>query len=125
MILNCKKFWISILIALLVFALACWIITALESSVSPHELTTSNMVVNRIRIFNYIRDHGALPQSLNQLSVADGKGSSTEDGWGRPIFYSVDTNGVVILESFGKDGKSKDIIESFPTKDANGRWLSN
>lgn len=133
MISHYRKLWISIVIVLSVLALATCIIAILDDfiRIPPHELTTTRMFFIQRRIFDYIREHGATPQNLEQLSKIDGYDNSTEDGWRRPILYSVDSNSVVTLKSFGADGrpggdgKSKDIVQSFFTKDANGKWLSD
>lgn len=97
--------------------------------VPPTGLTRTTMFVIEQRIFIYIHEHGQIPQNLGQLPNLDGFYNSIRDGWGNPILYFVDTNGVITLKSFGADGQpggigqSEDIIQSFPTKDSNGNWL--
>lgn len=135
-----QRIWNSgrlILIAFVLFLLApflmifsiFWAIAYFESTTTPEAETTSAMIVNELRIFEYIRGHGTFPKSLSELPVTDGKGDSTEDGWGRPIKYTVETNGLVTLLSLGSDGKpggsgqEADIVESFQTKDVKGNWI--
>jgi hypothetical protein len=87
------------------------------------------MLVIKKQIFIFIHEHGETPKSLVQLPKLNGFYNSDRDGWGNPILFSVDTNGVITLRSFGADGQlggigqSEDIIESFPTKDSKGDWL--
>jgi hypothetical protein len=135
MISNFKKTFIPVfavlLIAVVLFGLLSFAITMLESSVSPREVTTTNMVINRTRIFDYIREHGKLPEYLGQLSQTDGKGNLVKDGWGMPIIYLVSSNDTVTLESFGeylhagKINGSNDLVLSFQTKDDHGKWLNS
>src|SRR5580692_4764703 len=76
-----------ILIAFVLFLLApfliifsvFWAIAYFESTATREGETTSTMIVNELRIFEYIREHGTLPQSLSELPVTDGKGDSTKD----------------------------------------------
>lgn len=97
--------------------------------VNPKGLTYTTIIVIKRRTFAYIREHGRAPQKLEQLPTLTGYDNSISDGWENPIRYSVDTSGVVTVESFGSDGKpggtgyAEDIIVSFPTKDTNGNWL--
>jgi hypothetical protein len=108
-----------------------WAITYFESTVTQQEMTTTAMVVDEERIFDYIREHRNLPQSLSELPQSDGKIDGATDGWGRPIIYKIEKNDVVTLVSLGPDGKSNgsvdaaNIIQSFQTKDTNGNWLQS
>jgi hypothetical protein len=74
------------------------------------------MVVDKLRIFDFIQMHGAVPKSLAELPTTDGKGDATKDGWGKPIIYSFDTNGIVTL-------RAGFITNSFATKDSHGDWI--
>ena len=113
----------------LVIFLIFWAISYFESTATPQAETTTAIVVDEERIFDYIREHHALPESLSELPQSDGKIDGTKDGWGRPILYKVENNDVFTLTSLGSDGKlggsgdAADIIQSFPTKDEKGNWI--
>lgn len=117
-----KKYWLPTVTAACVLAMGLVLaIISEESGVSPDAVTTTHMYVIRSRIFKYIEEHGRLPESLAQLSDSDGKGTVNKDGWNANIIYHVDSNGVITLKSIG-GGVHHEIIDSFPTKDSNGRW---
>jgi Type II secretion system (T2SS), protein G len=131
---NNRKHWVSISLVtgFTVFVFCAWIIIRMLDDfirVPPPGLARTTMLVIENRIFIYIHEHGQIPQNLGQLSNLDGYYNSIRDGWGNPILYFVDTNGVITLKSFGADrqpggiDQSEDIIQSFPTRDSNGNWL--
>jgi hypothetical protein len=114
---------------ILIYVSILWAISYFESTATQQEMTTTAMDVDKERIFDDIREHQTLPKSLSELPQSDGKIDGTRDGWGRPIIYTIGKNGFVTLVSLGSDGKpggsgdAADMIQSFPTKDANGNWI--
>ena len=96
-----------------------------EIAIPQYALTRTHMYIIRTRVFEYTREHGMLPTSLDQLSERDGKGNVKQDEWGVDIIYIVDNNGIVTLKSRAGGsifGRHKEIVISFPTKDLDGKW---
>jgi hypothetical protein len=98
-------------------------------SIAPREaITRARMFVCKRRILQYASTHGQLPSSLSQIPVIPGKDNSTDDAYGRPLGYSVQTNGLVVLTSLGRDGvpgghaRDADIYARFPARKPNGDW---
>jgi hypothetical protein len=106
-----------------------WAISYFESTATQHIMTTTAIVADEERIFDFIHKHQTLPKNLSALPQTDGKIDGAKDGWGRSILYIIGKNDTVTLVSLGSDGKpggsgeAADIIESFQTKDTNGKWI--
>ena len=134
MFLRSKEFWFQFWICAMIVAvpfLAILLLSALlysESGITPRQETTTHMSIIRNRVFTYIKANGTWPESLAQLPEVDGKGNVNKDGWGADIIYLVNSNGAVTLKSFGGASRpgagsaNREIVKSFPTKDANGNW---
>jgi Type II secretion system (T2SS), protein G len=96
--------------------------------IPPRSLTITRMHVMRVRIIQYGLQHGGLPERLTNLPPRPGYDSAITDAWGRPLDYSFDASGIVTLRSLGSDkiqggdGNKRDIIGSFASHDAQGRW---
>ena len=84
----------------LVFAL-----TVLFSRIPSEDLTRTNMIGIAGQIREYVKTYKELPSDLSQLPTRKGYGNSTKDGWGNEIKYGIADDEIVILTSFGKDGK--------------------
>ena len=86
------------------------------------------MWVLKRRILQFAHSHGELPHTLTALPEMQGYDTSTRDEWGRDIVFEVSTSGIVTLRSLGRDGvvggsgNDADMIGSFPSRDADGRW---
>jgi hypothetical protein len=107
------------------------IIYLLVDTIPPYDLTISNMLETKMRIFQYVRTNGELPQNLDYLPKIDGHSNSVLDGWGRPIIFSIDDrDGIIYLKSLGESGdptckNSKPcIIRSFKVKTEKGEWVN-
>jgi len=91
-------------------------------------MTATRMQVLKRRVLQYAQSHGELPKSLATLPPMEGYDSSTLDGWKREIIFEVSKSGVVSFRSLGRDGVSggsgedADILRSFSTRDAGGKW---
>jgi hypothetical protein len=96
--------------------------------IPPRGVTWSRMWLTKRRILQYALSHNQLPRSLSDLPIMPGYDNSVDDEWGRPITYEVSPSGVVTLTSLGRDGKvggsgeDADMIATFPSHDAQGRW---
>jgi len=123
--MKCRWSYIAALVVTSVFVMAAMLFV---DRVSPRALTLTRMSVIKNRILLYARQNHSLPPSLFVLPILEDKDNKIEDGWGRPLGYAVDDDGVVVLSSLGSDGKmggtgdAADIIERFPSKQKDGRW---
>ncbi len=96
---------------------------------SKADSTLESIVATLVRIQIYAKAHGCLPQSLDQLPKRADRSSPIKDSWGRPLLYSVGSNGVLSLRSLGRDGFSggedddRDIEFRYYTKGPDGRFL--
>jgi hypothetical protein len=72
-------------------------------TISPHDLTVTRMRITEMRIRDYWRIHGRLPQSLDELRPLKKRDNETTDGWGRPIEYVTTPPAKVSLSSEGGD----------------------
>ena len=100
--------------------------------ITPVEMTKSAITETFVRIGIYAQTNRAVPPSLAVLPKRDGYANRTTDGWGRPLRYSLATNGIIALTSFGRDGKpggsgeDADTSESYFTKKSDGSlWVGS
>jgi hypothetical protein len=85
---------------------------------SSHFLTTTEMSLTDCKrdIQRYAFEHNALPSQ------------EMKDCWGHAVSYSVDSNGMVTLMSYGKDNKpggtesDADMVGRYPSRQPNGKW---
>ncbi len=113
------------LIALFAIALllqGCHVIT-------PVEMTHTAIGETFYRIHLFMQKEGMVPKSLDVLSLREGYGNRTTDGWGRELQYTISPNGVLSLKSLGRDGEiggaeeDADISRSYRTIDETGKSL--
>jgi len=94
----------------------------------PASLTYGAIHMCKRRIQRYALEHNALPLALSETKEVKGYYNSIKDAWGRPLIYSVDTNGLVTLASLGKDNKlggtgdDADMVGVYPSHQPNGSW---
>jgi hypothetical protein len=94
--------------------------------ITPLEMTRTAMGETFVRISLYAERHKALPPSLDVLPKREGYENRTTDGWNRPLQYTVASDGVITLKSFGADGKpggdakNADISESYRSRKPDG-----
>ena len=113
-----------------IFSKVCTWITILQNLVlkiagnviemaPPHDLTVTRLSVIEVRIRDYWKTYGRLPDNLSDLPILKGRDSATVDGWGRAIKYEITGTSKVTLSSSGSDGTSddealnQDIVVSF------------
>jgi hypothetical protein len=68
------------------------------------KVTTDAMNETYSRIVGYLRWKKRLPKSLDELRDVDGPDIHTTDGWGRPLMYTITSDGF-LLKSLGRDGE--------------------
>ena len=116
-----------IVVGIVVAVAACRVLDE-SIRIPPRSLTNTTMWVLKRRILQFAHSHGELPHTLTALPEMQGYDTSTRDEWGRDIVFEVSTSGIVTLRSLGRDGvvggsgNDADMIGSFPSRDADGRW---
>jgi hypothetical protein len=73
--------------------------------VPPRNLTRTRMESLKRRVIEFAHQTKRLPVNLGELPKRAEYDNSLLDGWGRPIEYAPNTNGVVKLRSLGKDNR--------------------
>ena len=117
-----------IVIAVIAVSVLAFLVLDDLVGLEPRGLTVTRICLIKGRIFQYARSHNQLPHSLSDLPLTPGYDNSICDGWGRAIAYEVSPSGLVTLTSRGRDGKvggsdkDADMVATFPTRDAQGRW---
>jgi hypothetical protein len=72
---------------------------------TPHVKATNDaMNETYSRIVGYLRWKKRLPKSLDELRDVDGPDIHATDGWGRPLLYTITSDGF-LLKSLGRDGE--------------------
>ncbi len=99
--------------------------------IPPRPRTVIALSSLRDGLVEYATDHNVLPGDLKQL-LSDTNlralQTQTEDGWGRPIQYTVSENGIVLLTSLGSDGlpggtgEKADLVGTFNARMPDGSW---
>ncbi|MFH1022152.1 MAG: type II secretion system protein GspG [Planctomycetota bacterium] len=96
--------------------------------IPPPSQTAVAMHMCKRRVMRHAKENDKLPNRLHDLKEIEGYDNSIEDAWGHELLYGIDTNGLVTLTSYGKDGKpggtdkNSDMIGIFRTKREDGRW---
>lgn len=99
--------------------------------IPPKSATVMTLVELKERILVHAAFHRQLPTDLKQLpcdKVESLLGKGIKDGWGYPIHYSIDKDGIVTLSSLGKDGRpggtgdATDLVGTFSAKEGDGSW---
>src|SRR2546425_540628 len=75
------------------------------STIRPDEMTHSAIGETMVRIHMHVSQRREYPKDLSLLPKRNGYANEITDGWGRPLIYHVDQNGVISLKSLGRDGK--------------------
>lgn len=103
----------------------------------PRSITKGRMLITARRIIEYAREHNELPANLADLPPMPGYDTSTNDGWGRPLRYSLTADpdftlrryvADFTLTSLGADnrpggaGDNRDITRTFSARDSAGAW---
>jgi len=98
--------------------------------VTPEEMTHTAIMESFVRIDLYAKQRGQLPPTLAELPQRAGYANLRTDGWGRPLQYHLDRDGVITLISLGRDGKpggtgaDADISESYYSRRKDGTlWV--
>jgi len=95
--------------------------------VPPASRTYTAIHMCKRRIQRYALEHNALPSALSETKEIEGCDNSIKDAWGRPLIYRADTNGLVTLESLGKNnkpggtGNDADMVGVYSSRQPNGR----
>ncbi|QDU86603.1 Bacterial type II secretion system protein G [Planctomycetes bacterium Pla163] len=75
-----------------------------EAEIPPAAQTESALTETLQRLDMFAATHGRLPAVLSELADRHGHANRTVDGWGNPLQYSVDADGILTLRSLGSDG---------------------
>jgi hypothetical protein len=75
-----------------------------EAKIPPAALTESALTETLERIDMFAATHARLPTTLSELADRHGHANSTDDGWGNPLQYAIDAEGILTLRSLGADG---------------------
>ena len=73
--------------------------------ISPESLTRAALQGAMVRIHMYMLEHREYPPDLTVLPEREGHDNRLTDGWGRPLLFSVDEEGIITVSSLGRDGK--------------------
>lgn len=115
-----KHILILVGIVLIIFSLMVF------TKISPHEKTKSVIAETFVRIDAYMKSKQTIPVNLKELPTRKGYTNSVLDAWGNRLIYSIDSEGIISLSSYGEDGKiggvnkNKDIVIKYKTRDTNG-----
>ena len=119
-------------LALALVAACVWWFVRYWDVIPPDAMTGTAMIETFARINLYAESNGSIPLSLDVLPTRKGYMNRTTDGWGRPLMYSVATDGVITLTSFGADAKpggigpDADISQSYRCRRPDGSlWLGS
>jgi hypothetical protein len=111
-------------------AIATGCLSCCAHLITPGEMTRTAIMETFVRIDLYAKQKGQLPSTLAVLAEREGYVNRTTDGWGRPLQYHVDGDGVITLASLGRDGKpggsgaDADISESYYSRRKDGTlWV--
>ena len=94
--------------------------------IPPESLTHAAIQSTMVRIHMYMLDNREYPPDLSVLPERKGYDNRVIDGWGRPLLYSVDENGIISVSSLGRDGKpggeglDADIVRRNRTRNEDG-----
>ncbi len=98
---------VAMIIVLCLLA-SCFVAFFTFCQISSHDLTITSMGRMELRIEQYIREHGVLPERIEDipaLSNRDAEFNLNTDAWGRDIMYSKVDLDRARLTSWGADGK--------------------
>jgi hypothetical protein len=93
-------------------------------------MTRTSITETFVRIDLYAKQKGQLPPTLAVLPEREGYANRITDGWGRPLQYHLDRDGIITLTNLGRDGKpggagaDADIAESYYSSRKDGTlWV--
>jgi len=122
-----KKMNKTITISIILFLTSCCV-----HFITPVESTVSAITANFVRIGLFAEKHKKMPVSLEELPNREGYDERITDGWNRPLKYVIDSNGIVTITSFGRDGKpggvgeDADISKSYRSRRPDGSlWAAS
>jgi hypothetical protein len=99
---------------------------------SPREKTLTAITATFCDLDLYAKNYKKIPSSLQEIPRGGGYKNLTIDGWGHPLVYGIDKDGVITIASLGRDGKfggegdDSDISVSYYTKRPNGDlWIGS
>jgi len=104
-------------------------VISLVDVVPPLAITRTAITEAFARIHLYAQLSNKIPESLDILPKREGYANCTTDGWKRNLQYSVDSDGIISLKSFGKDGlpggsvDDADVEVRYHTRDTEGRSI--
>lgn len=120
--MRIPRLLIAIAILILLFVVASFFVTTIPPSAMTHTAITETQV----RIHIYMLEHREYPPNLAVLPKRDGYMNRTTDGWGHPLLYAVDDDGIISLSSLGCDGKpggtgdDQDVTRRYRTRNDDG-----
>jgi len=119
-------------LAILAFIVPATMLTMMQEAVTaariaeqPRHLTSYAMMDTLQRIQKYMKLHRQVPPNLAAVPEEEDRHKAI-DGWGHALQYSVDSDGVITLTSYGADGKpggdgrDADIIRRYRTRNTDG-----
>ncbi len=94
------------------------------------DVTATRVWELRSGILAFVQAVNRLPEDLSVLATSGVYTGSPTDGWGVGFNYYTNVDGLVVLTSYGKDGRQggggsdRDRVWVFRVRDAQGAWLS-
>lgn len=95
---------------------------AFTETVPPNAVTRTRMMGIERRIREFAVWQHRLPTNLAEIPPRSGFDNELTDGWGEPISYSLNSNGVVVLKSVRANAGASSIVRTFSAKDTNGNF---
>jgi hypothetical protein len=99
---------------------------ALVPTIPADDMTDTAIGETRVRIHLYMLAKNEVPPHLAALPKREGYANRITDGWGRPLIYSADKEGIITLTSLGRDGKpggtgdDADVTKRYRTRNKDG-----
>jgi hypothetical protein len=117
----------GILVLVGIIVLFAVVESSLVKRIPPEAMTLTAIGESQVRIHVYMLKHRDYPSSLADLPTREGYANCITDGWGYPLLYNVDDDGVISLTSLGQDGAvggngdNKDITRRYRTRNTDGK----
>jgi len=111
-----KRGWVALAVSV---SLSILVLFSCVEIVPKEDLTLGNMSILGLQVHNFYEADRRLPGSLEELKPDP---QFRNDGWGRPIIYTITSSNSYILTSLGPDGKpGKDnMAYAFDAADVSG-----
>lgn len=106
--------------ALVVLLFSAWFYFAKQHKIPDRALTRNAMEGIKRDVYYFSQKYSRLPDTIEELISF--KKCKTIDAWGNPISYHKESGGVIVLQSYGKDGvcggseDDKDMIGKFEVR---------